>query len=98
MTKLLAYKWTCVCGLAFLGSFLGSVVSSNGVNDILVLVCSLAFIVSVITSVVKVVTRRSSGCLYRLLLNVAFAFFSFPLMSGYATQSDVGKIAEGNAT
>jgi len=78
MSTLMAYKWTCLFGLAFLGSFLLAVVSSDGVSDIFVLVCSLAFFASIVASVVIVVTRRSRASLYRLLLNVAFCLLLFP--------------------
>ena len=76
--KLLAYKWTCLFGIAFLGSFLLSVVFSDGVSDIFVLVCSLAFFASIVASVRIVVTRRSRASLYHLLLNVAFCLLFFP--------------------
>jgi hypothetical protein len=78
MMKLLAYKWTCLFGLAFLGSFLFSIVSSDGVSDIFVLVCSLAFFASIVASVVIIVTRRSRTSLYHLLFNAAFCLLFFP--------------------
>jgi hypothetical protein len=78
MATTLAYKWTCLFGLAFLGAFIWSVVSSDGLSDIFVLACSLAFLASLLISVVTVVTRRSTDSLYRLLINVAFCVLLFP--------------------
>jgi hypothetical protein len=88
MTKLLAFKWTCLFGLAFLGSFVWSVVSSDGVSDISVLVCSLAFLASVLVSVVTALKRRSSDSLYRLLVNVAFCLLLFAAVSVGGTIRD----------
>lgn len=81
MTQWLAYKWTYLSGLAFLGSFVWSVVASDWVSDISVLVCSLAFLASVLASVVIAATRRSRDSLYRLLVNVAFCLLLFPAIS-----------------
>ena len=78
MTKLLVHKWTSLFALAFVGSFIGSVASSDGVSYISVLVSSLAFLASLLASMVIAVTRRSRDSLYRLLVNVGFSLLLFP--------------------
>lgn len=78
MTKLLAYKWTCVLGLAFLGSFVWAEVSLGGVSGIFLLVCSLAFLPGVLASIIVAAARRSRDGLYRLLIYVAVCLLIFP--------------------
>jgi len=76
--KLLLYKWTFLCGVAFLGSLLWSVTFCNGLSDLFFFVFLMCFVVSLVASVVIGVTRRSKDALYRILINVIFCLLLFP--------------------
>jgi hypothetical protein len=76
--KLLAYKWTWLFGVAFLGSLLWSVTFCDGFSDLFVLLFLVVFFASIVASVVIGVNQRSKVALYRVLLNVIFCLLLFP--------------------
>lgn len=79
--KLLPYKWTCLVGVAFLGSLLWSVTFSDGFSDLFVFLFLGCFFVSIVVSLVLGVARRSKDNLYRILINVIFCLLIFPTIS-----------------
>src|SRR6266851_8060394 len=79
--KLLPYKWTCLVGVAFLGSLLWSVTFTDGFSDLFVFLFLGCFFVSIVVSLVLGVARRSKDALYRILINVIFCLLIFPTIS-----------------
>ena len=76
--KLLPYKWTCLFGVAFLGSLLWSVTFSDGFSDLLFFLFLVYFLASLVASVFVAVARRSKDALYRVLINVIFCLLFSP--------------------
>ncbi len=79
--KLWPYKWTCLVGVAFLGSLLWSVTFTDGFSDLFVFLFLGCFFVSIVVSLVLGVARRSKDALYRILINVIFCLLIFPTIS-----------------
>jgi hypothetical protein len=75
------YKWTCLIGVAFLGSLLWSSTLCDPVSDLFVFLFLACFLASFMVSVVLGVTRRSKDTLYRILINVTTCLLFFPTIS-----------------
>ena len=76
--KLLAYKWTWLFGVAFLGSLLWSATSCDGISSLFVLLFVVFFLGSIVASLVIGITQGSRVALYRVVLNVIFCLLLFP--------------------
>ncbi len=76
--KLFPYPWTCLVGVAFLGSLLWSVTFCDGISDIVALLFFACFVASMVASAVLVATRRSKHASYRFLINVIFCLLLYP--------------------
>jgi hypothetical protein len=88
MTKLLPYKWTCLIGVAVLGSLLWSVTYCDGLSDLFAFLFLACFFASIVTSVFLGVPRRSKVAIYRILINGAFCLLIFPTISLGGSLSD----------
>src|SRR5258708_27293581 len=76
--KLLAYKWTWLFGVAFLGSLLWSATSCDGISSLFVLLFVVFFLGSIVASLVMGITQGSRVALYRVVLTVIFCLLLFP--------------------
>ena len=77
--KLLAYRWTCLLGVVFLGSLLWSGTFPGGfVGFFLVLLFFLSFLGSTIVSVGLAVARRSRESFHRVAINAIIFLLLFP--------------------
>jgi hypothetical protein len=80
--KLLTYKWTCLLGVAFLGSLLWSGTLAEGfIGFFLVLLFFLSFLVSTIVSVGLAVAQRSRESFYRVAINAIIFLLLLPTIN-----------------
>lgn len=80
-THLLAYRWTFLIGVAFLGTLAWSVATPDKLSNLAVLLCFFCILASVFVSITTLATHRKKVALYRVLLNVVFCLLILPTIS-----------------